>query len=180
MKLLKLAALLGCMTVAGNAATITVTQGFGAQGLLVTSDGVTPVPFFWSVGNWASDTWTQFGDVVEDTDKVNGSVTAGEPASLNNQVIHLWVGLGATGTAADLNTPWVILRMNNDMAFPPDVAVAGATVFNAAIGNNLTQVAASGAEWTPTATGGGIVLVPEPSAALLGLIGLLGFIRRRR
>ena len=179
MKLLKLAALLGCMTVAGSAATITVTQGFGAQGILVTSDGATAVPsFVWAVGNYTGDVWTQFGAAVPDTDKINGAVTAMEPASLNSQVIHLWVGMGAAGSDADFTTPWVILRHNTSTAFPPDVALSGSTTLNASNGANMVVVASS--DPGNVIDGNFLTIVPEPSAALLGLIGLLGFIRRRR
>lgn len=184
MKLLKLAALLGVMTTAGNAATIVVTQGFGSMGLLVTNDGITQVPFVWAVGNYAEGVWTQFSHAVPDTFKVNGSVTAQEPASLNNQVIHLWVGAGAVGTEADFTTPWVILRTNTNVTFPPDVAVAGGTTFNASYGSALALVAAgNGGEWLPETTdtaGGNIILVPESSTALLGLAGLLALAHRRR
>ncbi len=49
------------MTAAGNAATITVTQGFGTMWpALVTNDGITQVPFVWAVGNYAGGVWTQF------------------------------------------------------------------------------------------------------------------------
>ncbi len=76
----------------------------------------------------------------------------------------------------------------NDMAFN---AILNGDVFSGVLlgmgGQTITKF---GAFWTPTTAGGGegdsslgfdnISIVPEPSVALLGLLGVTGLLRRRR
>jgi len=159
---------------ASNAATVTVSAGFGAQGLIVSTGGLTTVPFTVAVGNFSSGVFTQFSTSIIDTGKVNGVFTAQAPSSLNGLPLHLWVGNGAVGAS----TSFLILSSNAGTTFPADVAAAGGPTFNAALGTGVSLVASTGATFTPgTST---ITLVPEPSAALLGAVGALGLLRRRR
>jgi hypothetical protein len=184
MKLLKIGVILGSLVGMSNAATITVTQGFGAQGLVVTSNGIVSLPnFFVGVGGFTegSTTFTHFGTSILDTGKVNGVFEATSPASLQNRVINLFVGDAATLANS---FSWVLL--SSTVSFPPDVTEATGVTFNATVGNNLTLVGSQNATWSPALTlgpvagNGMITFIPEPSAALLGAFGALGLLRRRR
>ena len=157
-----------------NAATITVSAGFGVQGLSVTLDGSAADSFLVSVGNWDGSSFTMFGDAVTDVDKVNAVITAGGPSSLNGLAVHLMV-------ADTQNRSFVILSSNAGTSFPPDVAAAGGTTFNAALGSGLSLVATdSNSTFDSTGNAINLVAVPEPSVAILGALGALGLIRRRR
>jgi len=186
MKFTKLIALFALSVGAANAATITVSQGVGAQGYTVLVDGTAPTGFFWSVGsyNTISSTWTQFGTAQSDTAKVNGSVTATSPSSLNSAIIDLFVGTG-NSIANSSTGGWVILRTNANTAFPSDVTGAGSVTFGASVTNGVSILAkgnSASAFATVGAAGGNLnlVTVPEASTALLGAIGALGLLRRRR
>lgn len=172
------------LAASAEAATIAVSAGFGTQGTNVVINNTEVANFKWQVGNWDGSTFTTFGAAQSDTGKINGSVTATSPTSLNTKVIHLAVW--ADGSASyDAANSWAIVRTTANTAFPANVANAGSTTFNAALGSNLALVTSKGAS-TPSLTdnesisGNSIVLVPEPSAALLGALGALGLLRRRR
>lgn len=183
MKLIKLIPLLGLSFGFANAATVSVTQGVGAQGFTVLVNGLAPASFVWAAGNYntINSTWTQFGGTQTDTGKINGSVSATSPTSLNNSVLNLYVGTAAYGTAG---ASWVIMNMTNNLAFPADVTLTGGPTFLASVTNGVNFVARSNVNngfTAPVATAGGSLnLVPEPSAALLGALGALGLLRRRR
>lgn len=184
MKLIEIGLIIGCLATIGNAATVSVTAGFGAQGFSVTTDGTTSLPsFLVAVGGYSGGVFTQFGNTANDTGKVSGSFTASSPASLNNQVVNLFVG---NGTTVENSTSWVILTPTVPLLFPPDVSGTGGPTYSATVGTAQTLVATSNATWAPTQTLGGvagngtITFVPEPSAALLGALGALGLLRRRR
>lgn len=184
MKLLKIAMILSSIATMSNAATITVSAGFGAQGFNVTTDGLTSLPsFFVGVGGFASGTFTQFGTSVTDSAKVNAVVQATGPTTLNTQVINLFVG---NGDSVATSTSYVILKPNANTAFPADVTTAAGVTLAATVGSGYTLVASEGASWDAGKTLGGvagnglITFVPEPSAALLGAIGAIGLLRRRR
>lgn len=166
-----------------QAATITITAGFGAQGIHVTEDGTNSLgTFLVSVGGYEESVYTQFANVIQDTTpKINGSITGTAPTSLNGKLIHLFVG---NGTTVENSSSYVIL--SGSASFPTDVTVATGVTYLATVGSNLTLVASQAADWYPTLTLGGaagngyIQFVPEPSTALLGAIGALGLLRRRR
>lgn len=168
---------------AANAATVTVTAGFGTQGLNVTNSGVAATSFAVTVGNLSGGVFTQFSTTIIDTGKVNGVFTAQAPSSLNGLAIHLLVADSTFAFGAGQTLPatgsYVILTTSPTATnFPADVAAAGGPSFNAALGSGLAQIASSNATFTPgTST---INLVPEPSSALLGALGALGLLRRRR
>lgn len=181
MKKLNLLLALGLLTGASQAATITVTSGTPTQGLTVLVDTVVPTNFNVAVGSWNSltSTFTQFGATVVDTAKVNGVFAATEPTSVNGQVIHVFVG---TGTTSANSSAWMIFRSNSNTAFPADVTGTGAVTFAASLASNLTIVASDGRSSFGGAAPNNLnlVTVPEPSTALLGLLGVAGLIRRRR
>jgi hypothetical protein len=185
MKLLKISLLIGSLATLSNAATITVSAGFGAQGIAVSYNGTDPVTsFLVAVGSYSGGIFTSFGSVI-DSGKVSGVITSTAPTSLNSQVIHLFVGNGPTVANS---SAWVILTPNVGTTFPSDVTQATGVTYAATVGTNQTLVAASILSWAPqgqlgSLTGGnGLIYipVPEPSSALLGAIGALTLLRRRR
>jgi hypothetical protein len=183
MKLLKLFAALGLlMTGASQAATITVSAGLANQGFTPTINGTAVANFTWSVGTWntATQTFTAFGSVA-DTGEVNGSVTATGPTSFNSQVIALFIGTGST--IAESGQNWVVLTHNSGTTFPSDVTQATGVTFAATTPGVVTIVGTGNENHSfgaQTATGYALNFVPEPSAALLGLLGVAGLLRRRR
>jgi len=183
MKSIKVFAMVGLLSGFADAATVTVSQGVGAQGYTVLVAGLAPASFSWAAGNWnaGTSTWTQFGATQTDTAKINGSVTATGPTSLNSQIIDIFVG--SASTIAGSGDSWVILRTNVNAFYPSDVTTAPSVPVVLALTNASTIVGTGNAGngfQTIGATGGNLNLVPEPSAALLGALGVLGLLRRRR
>ncbi len=186
MKLVKVLFIAALSTSFASAATITVSPGaaFLGQGLNVTVGGEIVPNFSVAVGNWNSstNTWTQFGGPVLDDGTVNASITAQSPTSLNNQLLHVFVGLSTSldnvvSNSVAGGSSFVILQSTQNTAFPPDVTAAGGTTFNAALGSGVFVVESGdflGIE------GNNLNFIPEPSVALLGAFGVLGLLRRRR
>jgi MYXO-CTERM domain-containing protein len=95
----------------------------------------------------------------------------------------VWVGLTSTRTF-DPTANWVLFKASNNAAFGADISSAISTTtvtlsnfttaVNVAQSNSYTEVA------PVTGSGPAINFVPEPSAALLGALGALGLLRRRR
>lgn len=165
-----------------NAATITVSAGFGAsQGINVFSaPSVALSNYAVAVGSWDGTNFTQFGTTTVDASApVNAAITATSPSAVNSQVIHLFIGSGSTVNFA---SPYALIKMNSNLAFPADVSSGTATAtFNTAVGTNLTLVSSKDMTWNPQSTSrSSLTVVPEPSAALLGALGALGLLRRRR
>lgn len=192
MKSIKYLALLACATGFSNAATVTVASGLSTQGFTPYVDGLVLPAFSFAVGsyNTLTSTWTQFGNAIADIGKVGGAggIVATSPTSLNNSIIDLFVGNAST---IGLSTSWVVMRPSAATAkFPADVTGTGAVTLSATVptGTSGWTIIASGA---PSASFGGatpvvggtilnLAAVPEPSAALLGALGALGLLRRRR
>lgn len=165
-----------------SAATITVNGGIGAnQGINVfNASSVALTNYAVAVGSWNGTSFTQFGTTTVDAAApVNAVITATSPAAVNSQVIHLFVGAGST---VDFNNSYALLRMNSNLAFPSDVSSGTASAtFLAGVGTNLTLVSSKDMTWNPQSTSrSSLTVVPEPSAALLGALGALGLLRRRR
>ncbi len=187
MKSMKLIVIVGLMSGFASAATVTVSSGLTAQGYTVLVSGVAPVNFQFAVGSWdvGTSTWTQFGTSLVDTAKVGGigGIIATSPASLQTKPIDLFVGIGAN--IASSGSSWVILRSTNAATlFPADITTATGVTWAATNTNAVTFLAkgdpANGFTAPVGTTGGFLNLVPEPSAALLGALGALGLLRRRR
>ena len=180
-KLLALAIGLASLS-AAQAATITVTAGFNpANAISVTLNGAPPpAGFTVAVGSWDGTTFVQFGQSVTDTGTVNGSFTATAPAEVNNDVIYVYVGIGPVNATLG-EGQWALSRTSTNTAFPADVSnpLGSATVaFHNSTPGNLVFVA--GNNVNPFGPANTIDFVPEPSAALLGALGLVGLLRRRR
>lgn len=183
MKLFKFLTIVGVLSASTHAATIQVSAGTPSQGLTFTVEGAA-TNFFYAVGVWnsATSTFTVFGDPVADVGEIGGtSVTATGPASFNNQEIHLFVGTGQT--IASSGVTWVVLDSTFPTAlFPADVSVPGSATFGATT-DAVVTILASGQPVTFTSNGASgqfMNSVPEPSAVLLGFLGALGLLCRRR
>ena len=184
MKLLKLLAAVGLLSGSAQAVTIAVSAGLPSQGFTPTINGTVLTNFTYAVGTWnaGTNTFSVFGSAVADTGEIGGtSVTATGPASFNNQQIALFVGTGSTIETS--GSTWVVLTSTNvNTVFPPDVSAPDPITFGATT-SAVVNVVASGSPVTFTANGtAGTFLnfVPEPSSALLGLLGAVGLLRRRR
>ncbi len=196
MKSVKCLALLISLSALSNAATVTVSSGLATQGFTPYVAGAVLPNFFFSVGSYSlvSTTWTQFGNALADTLKVGGAggIAATSPTSLNGSIVDLFVG---TGNSIASSTAWVVLRPSATTAkFPADVTGTGSVTLAATVPTGATgwTIIASGvAAGDPAASFGGTTPlvggtilnlnnVPEPSAALLGALGALGLLRRRR
>ena len=196
MKAIKIIVALGVASGLANAATITVSAGLTAQGVTPLVDGVALPNFFVSVGNWdaGTSTFTSFASVLGDTGEVSGAFTATSPASFNGSLISVFVG--KANSIAGSNGAWAVFTSVAGTKFPADVAAATGVSFSMTTPAALTLQATGGLnqalgtgntlEKTGWVTGGtntnqfNIVTVPETSTALLGALGALGLLRRRR
>ncbi len=112
-----------------------------------------------------------------------GTISAGitalggsDTSVFNTKEIYILVGNGATQAAS---TAFGIFKMTTPVFFPANVAAAGSTTVPTSSTAAITPLANAGSEPTP-GTFQLATAVPEPSAALLGAIGALGLLRRRR
>lgn len=174
MKLLKLALVVSALVGSATAATINISPGFGAaNGIIVTTDGVTS-SYSLSVGGFEGGLFTPF--VTPQVELAAGAKIAGGfsgvgPTSLNGDAIFIRVQ-----TAAG----FAILSTVNEF-FPGDVTNALASESITLSNSSVTSIVSSegGASFTNPNTLN-FVAIPEPSTALLGLLGVAGLIRRRR
>jgi len=109
------------------------------------------------------------------------AATGGGNASLfNGKQIYVVVGNGAT---AALSNEWAILTSTLNVLFPADVTTSSTASISFGSIANSVMVPNAGTEIdniSPVKDGIQLVGIPEPSAALLGAIGALGLLRRRR
>jgi hypothetical protein len=102
------------------------------------------------------------------------------PSKFNNKQIYVVVGNAATALAS---THWAIMTTTTNILFPADVTTSStATISFGSIANSV-MVPNAGTEidnTSPVKDRIALVGVPEPSAALLGALGALGLLRRRR
>ena len=178
MKLIKLFSLGVMLSSSVHAATVTVSAGFGTNGLLVTSGGVAVASQFLALGNWNSGVFTQFGSsITADTGAVSGAFTATAPTSLNGLVVHLYVG---TGNTLDFSSGanYIVIRATSNTAFPADVSSVLATATVTMSNWTTASVVTNSTYMLPVGTK--TIGIPEPSSALLGAIGALALLRRRR
>lgn len=105
------------------------------------------------------------------------SLGAPNPGLFNNQQIYFVVGNGVDIASS---TEFGIFKVA--ATFPPDVTQAGSTPV---VLGNVGAIEALPNAGTPISNAGArdnfqLVGIPEPSAALLGLLGVVGLLRRRR
>ena len=165
--LIGVAALFGSV----NAATVTISPGFGG-GIKVTTEDV-QTTYSMSVGTFSEGLFTMFGTTVSQkavNAGIGGEFAGVGPASVNDQMIAIQITNGDA---------FAILMTT--ATFPSDtssaLASSTANVFTEA---NVTLVSSSNGTSFTSPTNLNLVAVPEPSVAILGALGALGLIRRRR
>lgn len=183
-------AIISCIAGSLNAATVTVGGGIGATNnqITVRLDGVQTANHYISLGSWnaITSTFTEFTAPVADTAFINGSFANTTNTAVNNQIVHVWVGLTSTRTF-DLTSNWVLFKGSADQAFGADISSALSTT-TVTLSNFTTAVnVAQSTSYNEVAPVAGVngpyinfVTIPEPSVALLGAVGVLGLLRRRR
>jgi hypothetical protein len=180
-----------------DAATIAVGRGIGNPGITAQVNGgesLSAGGFYIAVGTFTNASGatevpaitTEFSsllaavaqfDVFSSVTSITGSFAAtggADPSQFNLKPIYFLVGNGET---KESSTAFGIFSVAAGAAFPANVA--------ATVSNSVTL--SSGASITPLLNAGtvngnvfSLVPIPEPSTALLGAIGALGLLRRRR
>lgn len=175
MKLIKTLLIAGLLSSFASAATINITSGLTTQGVTVTSGGLATTGHFLAAGNWNGTLFTQFGAGIQDDAKINGQIIATSPTSLNGLPVHLFIG---NGTSVETSTSYIIVGRTTSVLFPADVTGTGSATFSVVSGAVLTNQTSVNAEIVGNTIN--FTPIPEPSTALLGLLGIAGLIRRRR
>jgi hypothetical protein len=189
MKKIALIVTLGLTCGLSHASTITVSAGLPAQGILVSTDMNTTTPYFFSVGVWDSLTsvFTAYGTAQTITGELKGPVISTTPTSVNNQLINLFVGTARTPQES-INGSYMIFGTTAGTKFPADITTSAAVTLTASSATVLTVLKNGNADngFNAGAAPAGssaqlnLVVVPETSTALLGALGALGLLRRRR
>jgi uncharacterized protein (TIGR03382 family) len=190
-----------------TAATITLSAGLPAQGVVIqvgytVGEGYSKTDsFFWQAGNWDGSAWTAFGTVQSKVGngtsitslELNGAVSATSPSTLEGKAVHILVGTSSTPLTST-GGGWVIFsRSAAGTNFPTPITGSTNVTFAASTQANLSVVASGNVgngfiaqappqEGNPLATvaSAGYNLIPEPSTAALGLLAGLGLLVRRR
>lgn len=197
---------LAFMAAVSSAATITLSRGSGNPGVIAAVDGsaLGTGGYYWATGTFtnalgvtevptitndpasllaAVSSFDVFASTVASTSgatigTITGSATGlggPDPTVFNSRTMYILVGNGATQAAS---SHFGIFAFTANQSFPANVAAAGTTLVSIPNGAAITPLANAG-----TVTGNNLGLafaVPEPSAALLGTLGVLGLLRRRR
>lgn len=190
---------------ASNAATVSVGRGIGNPGVtaqLANGTALTGGGYYFAVGTFTnSEGSTQIPavtdlasfqaaiaafDVFSSTTTATTGVTAGtltgtlaglggaDTSVFNNRPMYFLVGNGSTFANS---TQFAIFSMATPTAFPTNVQNSDTVPVTISGGAVITPLSGAG---TVNGNNLQLVLVPEPSAALLGLLGVVGLIRRRR
>jgi hypothetical protein len=175
MKIIKSLILAASLCGFASGATVNISSGLTTQGVTVTSNSLAVTNFLVAVGNWNGTTFTQFGSSFIDSEKINGQVIATSPTSLNGLPVHLFIG---SGTTTANSSEFIIVGRTTSVLFPADVTGTGSATFNATSGAVLQTLTSSNASVVGNTIN--FAPVPEPSVALLGALGVLGLVRRRR
>ena len=184
-----------------SGATITLNKGL-SPGFNVQNSAGTSTAGFVFIGTFAGgtapgtpvggdytnliSTFQIFGSIATPVagTALSGGITASPatPANFNTFQMYMIVANNASLAAA---TQFGLFTNTPATAFPADTLAAGSTNFNVNVFTALGVVAGAGSK-IDNATGAdtlrlvNVVPIPEPSTALLGLLGVAGLIRRRR
>jgi MYXO-CTERM domain-containing protein len=188
--------------ISASAATINVNRGIGNPGVTVSNFAGTALSaggFYVAVGTYTTvPTVTNYATLLSSVDALiqfgasglssSSGTTAGvlqlttgitsnggaTPEAWNSQEIYVIVG---NGNSRASSTDFAILRTATPTLFPANVTQSVSATFAIPTGAALNPVAGAG-----SVSGNVLTLqgVPEPSAALLGALGALGLLRRRR
>jgi hypothetical protein len=179
MKLVKIACSLIAISGLSQAATVTLSSGLSSQGVTVSRDLTALPTFHVSIGSWDGLVFTTFGASFTDDGKINGAQTS-QDTFFNGKQVAVFLGTGAD--IASSGTEWVVFTRQTALNFPANVVPAGNTTF-AISSSSVVNVLAKGdiAHSFSTPNNFNFVsAIPEPSTMLLGALGALGLLRRRR
>jgi MYXO-CTERM domain-containing protein len=181
-----------------------VTLEIGPVGVLTHTVLLDSTSYYVGVGTFASGVFTPWARLALDTvtgsptREVSGSFTSTTSGAFDGQAIRVFVGtLSAVGNPASaavapnsaftpIGDTWAVFGSTGTANFPTSSGATSQT-FNMTTQAGLSVVATGnvGNGWNGTSSTSGsatnyYTMVPEPSAALLGAIGALGLLRRRR
>lgn len=168
------------LTGLSHAATVDIVGSF-TGGVELTVSG-SPDTYIMAIGGYEAATFTQFGTQTDARlagDDLIGSFVGVAPTSLNNDTIFIFVGTGPDIATSIASGGYAILQTTGN--FPSDVssALASSSAVFTGSGDVTIVESSAGTSFTDSTTLN-LVPVPEPSIALLGALGVLGLIRRRR
>lgn len=183
MKTLGLLSLIVASLATANAASITLTAGFGSSGIVVTQ-GTIPTAFTVEIGGFEGGLFTVLPVTSAAVNKLAGEKIAGafgnnntDSASLTGDPIFARIRL-ASGAFAILSTPQPASTFP-DLTAPlasrtvtmGSSATIGVASFGGPLVTNVSYTNPNTLNFT---------VIPEPSTMLLGALGALGLLRRRR
>jgi hypothetical protein len=207
MKLSNIIIAMGILAGSAQAATVVVANGLAGtnvQGISFVKDGATLATgtYFLGVGTFSGGVFTTWDglaaasstSVALDTNtgsppsEATGSftTTAAAATNLDGTLIYLFVGTG--NSIATSGTSWAVFSVAGTN-FPVASGAASQTFSFSTpasitvVAKGLAEAGFSGTTSTVSGSAGNFYnfnQVPEPSAALLGAIGALGLLRRRR
>ncbi len=177
MKLIKALLLAVFSLGSAQAATVTLTAGFGSSGIVVTSDGVNAA-YTVEVGGFQGGVFTLLAAPAVPKlagDKIAGGFvyTGVDTNSLTGD--QIFVRITTSGGVAILGTSAVEVFPDLTQTLPSNSVTIGSS-------STISVAQFSGAENVSFSNANTLnfVTVPEPSIALLGALGVFGLIRRRR
>lgn len=196
------------VVISADAATIAVGRGIGNPGIIASASGVPLATggYYIATGTFTNGAGvtevpvitTDFSSLLAAvaafdvftsalapaTGTTTGTITGSfastggaTPTVFNLKPIYFLVG---NGTTQANSTAFGIFGLTTSTNFPADVAATVSTSLTLANGTSIVPLNNAG---TVTQNSFGLVSsapIPEPSAALLGAIGALGLLRRRR
>lgn len=196
-------------SVTSNAATISLARGLGNPGVIAAEDprlGGTVLSgggYYVAVGTFTNTTGvTEVPSITTDFSSLLAAVAAFDifqfgttptsgatqgvmnlsltstggpnPSVFNSKQIYVLVG---NGSSAASSSQWGIFTTVNPVLFPADVTAAGTTAVALPTGAALSPLLNAG---SVNGNNFRLVGIPEPSTMLLGALGALGLLRRRR
>lgn len=184
-----------------NAATITLNKGLSPGFNIQDASGASSSGFIF-IGTFAGGTapgtpaggdyssvissFRTFGSVAAPAagTAISGSVTSSPATPANFNTLQMYM-IVANNSVLGSATQFGLFTNTPSTFFPADTTAAGSFNFNVNVFSALGVVAGAGS-LIDNATGAdtlrlvNVAAIPEPSVALLGALGLIGLVRRRR